>query len=445
MRIALAAPFRTTLNLDTYVAFSHPEALWELTRAACRTMAAHDGFAARPGRLPRPGEGFLRYRAVAEDREHWYSSPVATVDLTPTQLGDTLARFAAGGALAGSARFVSASVALYDNTMAMLTLEIDAPASALGALDDASMLERALTDLAHDTVTVVSEQIAERFARIMAVNARRRELWPHPEPIVKAPEDFVAFDDIDADVIESSPLRATMLWAHRIYVADAASGEGAAWFARAYPDAAPHGEPFTLGWGNTFLFCPELLPTYLALMRQTQFFYVMFELLAASQLRLLRSVSVREPMRAAARLERKVERLEHLSAELESEYLLFVESLQGPRRAHVAAIMAGFNFEELKAACRIRLDFVERQLRQAERRRAEVYRRLVSFVFIVVGGTQVFQTAQDALAFARDVGDVDPAPGVTDLMRALPVDLTLNVVALCIVAVAAFWAMGRAR
>lgn len=444
MRIALVAPFRTTLNLDTYVAFAHPEALWELTRAACGMLEAHDGFPARPGRARRVNDGFLRYRAVAEDRTHWYSAPIAVVEPSAKALIASLRDVGAGGRAAALCEGVSARVALHDNTVAILTLEVDAPLSALTALGDATEVEGALTDLAHDAVTAVSAQIAERFARIMATNATRGALWPHREPIVKRPADFVAFDDVDAAVIEERPLRATMLWAHRVFALSDADER--AWAERLEPPLAPDAQGVALGWGNSFLFDPAFLPRYLSLMGQAQVFYVLFELLAASQLRLLRGASAQGGAALAApAVEAKVERLAQLFAELESEHLLFVESLQGPRRATVARIMAGFNFDDLKAACRVRLEFIERRLAHVERGREQVYRRLVSFVVIVVGGAQALQLTQDAFSFAGVSGSADPAPGVTDLMRALPVDVTLNLVALAILAAAAFWALRRAN
>lgn len=456
MQLSLVCPFRTLVNIDGELGQGDPPAFERLFRSVAARAGEATGVSFDCHISDVLADGFTRYASLDTDHAPGFTQPLAEVVLPSDRLNSLLRH--AEDQTPPPKPIVDAldslRLGIYDNGIAIfradLRFDID---QAAGSFATPGMFEAHLTDWAAATATKIQQDYVEPWLKALISIAGEQTRGRNAlQKLVLTPQSYPLFDELSRHPFPAWDKGVCpLLWAHRCFHV---AGLDASQSARLSPllrqpllPARPSG--FLTRWGSTLIWDPAIADRVIKMNIANQYFYCLLDTVNYSQKRLLRTVSSPSVSPALPATARRFDRQQNMISMIENEMLDFEAGLQDISHDVFDQIREAFGTETLSAAITRRSKLLQERIDRLVQRRSMGQRRLIAYVFVLVGSAQIIQVIQNFFWYTADADvNADPWPGVTTLARTLSFNLTMNILFLAVLIGGAIWAFrgeGRSR
>ncbi|MEM1410348.1 MAG: hypothetical protein AAGG79_06335, partial [Pseudomonadota bacterium] len=337
-------------------------------------------------------------------------------------------------------------LSIYDNTIAIAQLHVELDlAQAATHFDQPAEFEQHITLIAARLCRRLQKDQIEPFLRALD-SAARSGAWTPSTPLLRKPKEFVAFDDLaEHPYPKWIEERETMAWAHRVFdLTTLQPGELGA-LPRLMRQHQFEGGAFCrIKWGTSFIIREGRLDKFLELSNISQYFYSVFDCLGHSQKRLLRRVVGQTNKVDLRAVSKRFDKQESLVSETTNEFLDYVGGLQDINADIFHDIEDAFGTETLIKTLEKRSAMLQARIDRISAEKSRMLQRLVSFVLILVGGTQIMGLALNIWWYAG-VEPKDDVPGFLDLAASISPDLALNICLAASLLGGGFWVLRNQR
>lgn len=417
MRFTFSAPLRTHIALDTMRALEKPDqvAQWIGSLPTRVESILPKGVSVTTQWRPQ-GAGELRFAALDEDLLPPSARPLFRLVMEPAWILQTVPGFSALGA----ARLNRAYIDYFDNTVALLLLDMDLGESPLDAngLGNIDHLSTALCSSLVQQIKPLECDIRQRLGQILAGSGLFRQIG-----------QFEVFTDRN----QGEGGQQDMLWVTRLLHLPQMPDDPSALESWTQQPAVssqltPIGEArVAFCVGNSFVVGRPPEEERLALERSllmATYFYVLHDVLNRRLTDIF--VSIQNTSKKRLHYFRQVNRIRQHIAFLENEVEDVLMGLQGIRKHAVVRFLRTWDMERLTAAVHRKKTAVSSSVDFALREKQARYGRIVEAILATIGGITLLDFALSLHIFAREesAGD-DGVSGLVDLANMLSVDATL--------------------
>jgi len=448
MRISLISPFRTLLNIDTDLAFARAHKFSALLEQVVLALGTVKDVSYGTDLTPPPEKPFTKYRNLSQTHTTWFTTPLAHARLSD-DLVEAMEKHAERvelRALRHMQRPTSARIDIHDNTLAVLTLDLEVEADQLkAAFESAVDLENYLTAYAAACARYCESAVMQPFLEALERACSAAPDFPDAAKLLRRPKQFLAFNDLENHEFPVwNEAEEPSLWTHRVYHVGTLSAESSEALTPLLrlPAAMP---PYHIGQGSSWLWDSAHAATLNRINAACQYFYCMVEALNLSQKRLLRQLAGGSRRFDINSAYARYDRQENMLTEMKNELLDFTVGLQGDSREIFDAVQQAFRTHELIAAMEQRSGLLREKIDRASARRSLFQQRLLAFSLVLLGAIQIISLVMQIFNYPNEDWNNDRIPGLTDLAMRVPFDLAMNIVLLAIVIFALVWSWRTRR
>ncbi|VVT12210.1 hypothetical protein [Erythrobacter sp. EC-HK427] len=448
MHVALIAPIRTLINLDTELAHAHPRQFSALLKHICETSGDSVCSTMTTDKRADVETDFTKYTSLDADYGTWFAEPLVRIDFAGERASVLEAQVEARLTedQCGAQAIESAQIQIFDNTLAIVVLHLFVRTDRItGFARTPGELERYLTHYAAEAAAVLQTVAIEPYLRRFLAVQADPQFWPHRRTLLKRPREFVAFKDISTpDYPVWDPSRSSLMWAHRVFDLSSCTLHERELIRPALrAGAVANTKGYSVGWGNTVLERFEEPENYIALCCAVQHFYCLVDIIGSAQRRLYRSVVASSSARSFRDYNRVFDRLEIFRAETSSEFADFQNGLQDRNRAIFDDIANSFTMPDLVQAIDTKSAVIKERLSRMALANSAVSQRVSSVAILLLGVIEIVSLVHNIYWYSQDVhtaeGNTDPVYGVTDLAHATSFDLVFNITAILVLLAIPAW------
>lgn len=425
MVLVLTAPFRTDLNLDSKAAVDQEPLVSKLLSTSINATKRHEqsGMAVS-SQWPAIRAGNLRYASLKEDYLPRAVTPLFSISYAPTVTDLAIAEHLGGF----SATLTSCRADYFNNTLAILCIELDLDASKQpdGWINQLDAWSTELCALVIGLIKPLEYRI------ISDLNAPRSKL--RSKVFIHRSNFKAFFDRAESAAVELRP-HEELLWVNRILATEGKPDSCEELYRWTQHDCSPD-ETLKLGHctamlcvGNSLVFGRFDTSEKSALVNSLiccTYYYALFDIINRN-LRILQSRSNTERRSSALGYER-MKRLRTTVDLLSDELSDLMFGVQGSRRRIVEHLMAIWRQKELVNLVQKRADSAGRVIASAFAEQQRRYSKYVEAVLAAIGGVALLDFVVNLFSFASDsTASRDSIIGLVDLAGAIAPDAALYI------------------
>lgn len=447
MQLTLVCPFRTLVNIDSELGRGEPAAFHRLLAAAAKRANSVTGLSYSCNIGDALADGFTRYSDLDSDHRAGFTVPLAEVTLSDDRLAwmERCAEANISNSLSDLQKPTRLWLGIYDNCIAIFRIDLQINAELCGAqFATPGELEAHLTSHAAAFASALQQQIVEPWLCALIEETGHERQGPFARhPLVRTPRDLSLFDDLARHPFPKwDQNHCPLLWAHRFFsphMMSAVDRDATSHLIRhALPDDAAG---FVTRWGTTYLLDRQIAERVISMNIANQYFYCLFDMVNHSQKRLLRSIMSPTSNPRIPIIAKRFDQQQNMISMIENEILDFESGLQDLSSDIFDNIKQAFGMETLVSAISKRTTMLQQRIDRLVQRRMIGQRRLIAYLFVILGSAQIIQVVQNFFWYAIDSsGTSDPYPGIITLTRQLSFNLTMNFLFLAILIGGAIWA-----
>lgn len=444
MKIQLVCPFRTLLNVNSEVALNYAGHLENVLRRTAVQLTEKTGIEFITNKLEPIETAFTKYTNLDADHKTWFSTPLLEARLSHRKIEEIEKEVEAQFDFPehNFQSFKSLTLSIYDNTFAIFVADIEIDTKrAPDVFSGPREMEEYLTNYSSRVAAILQRVYVEASLKQLLNVSTSKKYWPVSQNLVRHPNEFIAFDDLrDHPYPRWDAKVPPLLWAHRIfYMPSLTEAEFSSMKSLFRVDEFPQGQTYLMKWGTSYVLDLGRAEKFLEMNVSNQYFYCLLDVLGHSQKRLLRHVVNSKSKINLNSAFQRFDRQQNLIADVESEFLDFMSGLQDINADIFDKIRDSFGTDNLIGVITKRAEMIQQRLERLSERRRSLHQRFLSYILILVGGSQILQLVQNFFWYADEVDGPDGVPGVTDVAQAWSYDLTINVLVLAIAVGAAIY------
>ncbi|PKQ08274.1 MAG: hypothetical protein CVT72_00075 [Alphaproteobacteria bacterium HGW-Alphaproteobacteria-11] len=349
-----------------------------------------------------------------------------------------------------SADVTSATLYVFDNTIAVGHVRIDVEVEAIETAADAETLDRLTSSLMSNIIASHMQPVVQRIVSLLRKSMTTTDSGRRIS-LLRKPENYVVFDDIALDKRGDGSLPNTMLWCNRTIEAtegnEIEANNAAIWLGLDRDHRGADWPRETVQVGSSFFLSAARTAQFVRANIRVQYFYTLLDTLQDSQRRVHNSVF---PDMREARLrflERKIHQVATYTELVLNEFDDYILGLQSDRKIYTDKLCEVFDMPRLIENLQGRSRSVAAKLGRIVEERTERRQRMLQAGIVLIGGLQVMDVLINSIWMAQSDGHIadDGVPGYLDLMSQAPADLVMNIVILAALLIAAGYAFKRRR
>jgi len=430
MRFYFSAPFRTDINLNSIEAARFPGSVEERLRLTEKAMVPHMAEGMQWA-VPKPhdSEAVRLYSSIGEDSIPSIAMPLAQLRLTDKAVKLLLESHRSGlGAAIGQISVVDCVISFFDNTIAILTLDvtISPKKEAVTVFDD---IESWSNQVCY-CIIKLTKKYETMFLSILhsRPNGKAKKIFLRPG-------NFVVYSDRNDARKSNDSGGDDALWVSRIFFGgnDANLEVLKQWTQnpqlKENPIDVSHAQ-IDLCVGNSVVFGrmsqdeEESLKKALSICTNFFVLYVVLdknlkeEYLRVSNDRSISSITISRTSRTRNHIEF-----------IESEFSDTRMGLQGQRKAFATRLLEVWSFSDLDKSISRKKGLIEKYIEFALLEKHGLHRRILESILAAIAGVAVLEFVLVLFSFAAD-GDMakDSVVGLVDAVKYLSVDAILYLI-----------------